>query len=174
MFIGAPHIHHQQIGRGVDQGPQLLGRQHRRGAGLSQQLPEGLAGDIDIDEQLQPGLAPAQQTALQGCHIGVTKRLQPPPCRFHQAFAERSATVEQHHRPIAPRQAPGGIELQPTGAELGGPERMALGVGGLLAQIDQGDLPALTQGCMHLLRADQGQGTHGVGACQRLGNQALL
>jgi hypothetical protein len=121
------------------------------------QFAERLAVGIDVLEQLVAGVGPALQSALQGMNIGVAERGQALAGRRDQALA----IVVEHDLGVLARDAIKDLQLQPAQRQLRGEQRVGLGEGVFLAQVDQGDLAAGDQVVADLARRDGQQG-HGV------------
>ena len=136
VFVEAPGIEQDELVAAREATLEFVGRDRRRVAPGLDQLAEGLARHVDVAEQLETGFAPGAQSTGEQRDVGVAQRLQL--ARRHRRHAFPVVVDDDGH--AAPRQAPPGVELQPRGGEVGGPQRMGLGIGRFLAHVEQRDL----------------------------------
>ena len=118
---------------------ELLGRDARRVAGVLDVLAERLARHVDAGEQLEAGLLPGGDAALQIRHVGVAGGGED----FGRALDQAVAVVAQHDAGVAARHQTREAQLQPAQRHRARPQQMAAREDQLLAQIDQRQLAAV-------------------------------
>ncbi|MNM79062.1 hypothetical protein D3C81_909830 [compost metagenome] len=173
VLVEAAGVEHHHIGLGIEQCLYLLGRERRRVPLAFDQLAEGLAGHVDVAEQLATGCAPAGEAALKQCHIAVPQRRQALASQGSQPFA----VVIQSNGSVAPRYPGEDLQLQLRQRDVGRKQRVLLGERIFLADIDQRQFFMGQQRPANVLEGTGGDSTHGAGfsldRSQMLGRRVL-
>src|SRR6266550_4090996 len=120
------------------------------------QFAKGLGVGIHIPKQLKARHLPGLQPTVELTNVGVSQCRQPIGRHRNQAFAG----VVKHNRYILARQSRLGFERYPVRRHVGGKQRVASGIGGLVPHIEQSDLIAQQQRTADLRKRDGWRG-HG-------------
>ncbi|MNI41801.1 hypothetical protein D3C73_960630 [compost metagenome] len=160
VFVETPSVEHHHIGVAVEQRLYFFSGQRGCVALAFHQLAKGLAGHIDVDEQLTTGAAPTVQPALEQAHMAVAK--------IHQALRgdarQTFAIVVDRHLGAAPGNAREHLQLKFRQWDVGREQWVRFGERRFFANVHQ----------RQFFTGEQGLANVGIGAVRYGAHRAGL